>query len=141
MTGGSSSGVTVVSTIVSGGGTESATVLASPVFLGGSRNTAVNPDPASYVPAVNYRPYVAKSNVSAQIRVDLWARTAGVGCTARLYNMTDATTTATSSTVTATTATETTFPAALVAGKKYRLEIVSGTDGEAVYGIGQLESA
>jgi hypothetical protein len=74
------------------------------------------------------------------VRVDLWARTAGVGVTARLYNVTDATVTGTSAKITATTATETTFSVALVKGKKYRLEIISDTASESAYGIGQLES-
>lgn len=110
-------------------------------YLGGSRNTALVPATAAYLPVVSYVPYVAASSFSARIRVDLWAKTVGVSCTARIYNMTDsAPVTPSSLAITATTATETSFVVPVEVGKKYRLEILGSADGEAVYGIGQLDA-
>lgn len=133
---GGSSGTPVVSV---GGG--SVTLLTSPAYLGGSRNTALAPSPAAYLPVVDYVSFRATTTGSARVYADLWARSAGVGVTARLYNVTDATVVGSSSKVTATTATEVSFDVALVASKVYRLELTSDTAGEAVYGIGRLDAA
>jgi hypothetical protein len=75
------------------------------------------------------------------VRAELWAVHAGVGCTARLRNITDGTTAGTSSKITATTPTETIFVVTLAAGKKrYRLQLVSDTANEDVYGMGRFEA-
>ena len=126
-------------TVGSGGTAVSSWI--SPAYLGGSRNTAVTSDGATYQPVSNGVPFVAGVSFSGVLRVDLWAREAGVGVTVRLYNVTDATVDATTAKVTATVATETTVSVALVAGKKYRAEVVSDAAGKAVFAAAvQLES-
>lgn len=124
-------------TVVTGG-----TFLTGPTFLGGSREVA-QPMAASpaYTPVASYVPFVATSSFTGTVRVELWARTAGVGVTARLRNVTDSTTAGTSSTVTSTSPTEVTFSVSIVAGKKYRLEIISNAASQSAYGIGVLEAA
>lgn len=121
--------------------TTNTTALTSPYPLGGSRTSSI-PMAASpaYTAVLDWLPYVAGASFSARVRVSLWARGAGVSVTARLRNTTDGTTAGTSSAVTATTATETTFSVAIVAGKTYRLEVISGTASESAYAIGILES-
>lgn len=123
-----------------GGGGSTYNTFASPCGLGGSRGASI-PMAASpaYTPVLDWVPFVSAVSFSARVRVSLWARTAGVSVTARLRNTTDGTTVGTSAAVTSTTATETTFLAAVVAGKAYRLEVIGGTASESVYAIGTVE--
>jgi hypothetical protein len=69
----------------------------------------------------------------------IWARDSGVTVTARLRNVTDSTDVE-SDPVTSQTPTAEVFTVALVAGKEYRLELLSDTNGKGVYGIGQIQS-
>lgn len=134
--GGSGGGAGVALTGGSGGPTM---LLTSPVYLGGDRGASVPMgSPPAYTPVLNYLPFVAASTFTGRVRVDLWARHAGVGVRARLYNVTDSTSVL-SSLVTSIAAVETTFVVAIVAGKTYRLDIISDTNGESGYAIGQLE--
>lgn len=134
--GGSSSGV-----ISGGGGGGTVIALSSPFPLGGSRGTALGPAPAAWTPVVGWFPFVSAAAFSALVRVYLRARDAGIGVTARLYNVTDATAVSpTSGTITSQTDTMTTFTVALAAGKEYRLEILGSASGALVFGIGVLES-
>jgi hypothetical protein len=136
--GGGGSAVTI-----SGGGSSSggAVALSSPAYLGGSRIASVpmGASPA-YTPVLSWVPFYAAGSFSARVRVELWARSAGVAVTARLYNVTDSAVAGSSSAVTSATPVETSFTVAVVAGKAYRLEVVSGTASEGAYGIGQIES-
>lgn len=130
--------------VISGGsgGGSSTTTLSSPAYLGGSRIASV-PMGASpvYTPVLSWVPFYAAATFTGRVRVELWARTAGVGVTARLYDVTASAAVGTSSAVTSTTPVETTFAAVLTAGHAYRLEIISDTASESAYGIGQLEAA
>lgn len=124
-----------------GGGSTTIVNLSSPFPLGGARlsSLTVAASPA-WTPVIDWSTYRAASSFSVRVRVSLWARSVGVGVTARLYDISTATAAATSSKVTATTATETTFTAALTAGHQYRLEVLSDTASESVYAIGVLEN-
>lgn len=138
--GGGSSAATIGG--VSGGsGTTVITNKPSPSGLGGSRVSSV-PMAASptYTPVIDWIPYTAPASASYVVRVALWARAGGVSATARLYDITAASVVATSSPITSTTSVETTFTAALTAEHTYRLEIVSDTANESVYGIGVMEA-
>lgn len=137
-------GNTAVS-IVSGGSGSSGgtpTVVASPiwVYLGGSKSTSIAANPAAWVQVVNGIDYHPKVSFTAEVRVVIWARNAGVGVTARLHNVTDGTSVS-SSKVTSTTPTSEVFIATIEAGKEYQLELLSDTDGEGVYGYGSLQTA
>lgn len=113
----------------------------SPAYLGGSRNTAVTSDGVTFQPVSNNVPFVAGVAFSARLRVEVWARDAEVGVTARLYNLTDATAAATAAEVTATSPTEATVSVAIVAGKTYRVEVVSNVAGKAIFAAAaQLET-
>jgi hypothetical protein len=111
-----------------------------PTFLGGSRNESVAPSPAAYTPAPNFVLFRAPTTFSGLIRVDLWARRAGISCTARLYDVTASASAGNSSPITSQTATSTTFSASIVVGHVYRLELLPSSAGEGVYGIGTIES-
>ena len=124
-----------------GSGSSAASAAPTPAYLGGSRNTAIAASPVAWVPVVNFVPFTPSSSFTGLVRVWLWAKTAGVGVTARLYNTTDATTAGTSAKVTATTPQAGTFAAALVGGKTYQLEILNDTAGEPVYGLGSLQTS
>ena len=114
-----------------------------PIFLGGSREGSVPmAGTPAYTPILNYVEFTARTTFNAQVRVDLKARTGGVGVKARLYNVTDATAVAESSLVTSTSWTGTTFTSAVVAGKTYRVDVISDTASEDAYAAGaQLEAA
>lgn len=114
---------------------------ASPIFLGGSRQFALEPSPAAWLPVVDYVPFVAASAFAGLVRAEVSARRAGVSVSTRLYNVTDGVATAAGPVITATTSTEITFAATIAAGKKYRLELLSSAAGEGVFGIGSLEVA
>lgn len=109
------------------------------VFLGGSRTVSIAANPAAWTPVPNHLDFVSPVSVTAQVRVVLWARDSGVTVTARLRNVTDSTDVE-SDPVTSQTPTAEAFTVALVAGKEYRLELLSDTNGKGVYGIGQIQS-
>lgn len=119
----------------------SSTALSSPAFLGGSRNTSSAPNPVAWTPVPDYVPYTASASFGGRVRAELFARSAGITATCRLYNVTDSAVVATSSGVTSQTATEVTLLVGLTTGKKYRLEVISSSNGEGVFCIGSLESA
>jgi hypothetical protein len=86
-------------------------------------------------------PFTATTSFGGRVRAQIFTRNAGVTVTARLFNVTDAVAVATSSGVTSQTATEVTFLVSITEGKTYRLEVLSSSSGEGVFGIGVLESA
>jgi hypothetical protein len=135
---GSGSGAIVVT---GGGGSGSTTIVTSPAFLGGSRATAIAANPAAWSPVPNYMPFVASQSTSLRLRAYVFTRSASITVTVRLYDITAAAAVAgsTSAPVTSTTAVEVTATVAVIAGHAYRLEVLSGTNGEGVYGIGSLE--
>jgi hypothetical protein len=143
MGGGSSTG-SGVGSIVGGGGGGGGAALTAPAFLGGTDIAAI---PMASTPAYtdvwNSVPFFCTTNFVGLVRVWLWADDAGVTVTARLRNVTDSTTAGTSSGVTATArpSSPQTFNASLVAGKEYRLQVISGTASAAAYGIGSVEAA
>jgi len=113
----------------------------SPIHLGGTRNAPVAPSPADWVPVTNWIPFLADATFTGQVRVDVWARNAGITVTARLRNVTDALDWE-SDPVTSQSPTEKVIAGIpIVAGKRYRLEVLNSAAGEAVYAIGQLEHA
>jgi hypothetical protein len=116
------------------------TTLASPAFLGGARNAGVAANPAAWVTVPNYVPYVAPASFTGRLRVEIFARNAGVTVTARLFDVTAAAAVMTTSGATSQAPVEKTAVGPIVAGHTYRLEIQSGTNGEAVFGIGSLET-
>jgi hypothetical protein len=122
-------------TVVFSGG-----VTPGPAFLGGSRNTSIAANPAAYVPVPDFVPFTAATSFSGRVRADAWTRDAAISVTLRLRNVTDSTTTGTSSVVTSQTATEVTFNVTITAGKTYRLEMLSSANSKGVFGIGVLES-
>lgn len=136
--GGSSVSLAVASAVVPSGTTP--TTFHLHVDLGGARDRAIAKATAAWTPVVDYREFVAPISFSGRVRVTLWARNAGVGVTARLYNVTDASSVGSSDKVVGVTPTDKAFLVSLTAGKKYRLEILSDTNGEGVYGIGTLET-
>ncbi len=109
--------------------------------LGGSRAFSSAPNPAAWTPVHDYVSYTAKASFGGRVRAELFTRNAGITATCRLYNVTDSAVVATSSGVTSQTATEVTFLVGLATGKKYRLEVISSSNGEGVFCIGSLESA
>jgi hypothetical protein len=116
-------------------------LLGGPAYLGGARNTSVAPSPAAWTPVPDYVPFTATTSFGGRVRAQIFTRNAGVTVTARLFNVTDAVAVATSSGVTSQTATEVTFLVSITEGKTYRLEVLSSSSGEGVFGIGVLESA
>src|SRR5690606_28639646 len=99
-------------------------------YLGGARNTSETIGSAGvYEPVPQVVAYVAGATYTGRVRVSLRAGGAGETVTARLRNVTDSTTAGTSSGVTGVTFTEVTFVVAITAGKRYRLEITSDTNG------------
>jgi hypothetical protein len=127
--------------VTGGGGTGSTTIVTSPAFLGGSRATAVAANPAAWMPVPNYMPFVASQSTSLRLRAYVFARSAGISVTVRLYDITAAAAVSgsTSAPITSVVATEVTASIAVIAGHAYRLEVLNGTNGEGVYGIGSLE--
>lgn len=113
---------------------------ASNIFLGGSGNTAVAESPAAYTGVANFVIYDAFASFTGVVRVDLWARNAGISVTARLYNTTSAADVGTSSTVTSTSRTSVSFNVTIVSGNRYRLEVLSSATDEGVYCVGTLSS-
>lgn len=129
---------------LAGGGSSggsSTTVLASPFFLGGSRKFAEAANPAAWLPVIDFVPYTAPATFSGRIRVQLFARLAGIGVTARLFDITASSVVTTTSKVTNQTATEVTAVGVITTGHVYRLEMESDTNGGEVYAIGCLEAA
>lgn len=116
------------------------TVVSTVIALGGATAQSIHPNSGTYERVVNAMPFVAVADMTAVVRAELWARSGGVQVTARLRDIDTNTTVGTSSGVTATTPTLTTFTASLVAGRRYELQITSNTTGEAIYGIGSLQS-
>jgi hypothetical protein len=134
-----SSGGSPSATVITGNTT--ATVLSSPAFLGGSRNTGSAPNPAAWTPVVDYVLYTAPSSFGARVRAQTWARNGSISSQVRLYDVTAAAVVAAGGVVTSTTPTDTTFLVGLTLAHVYRLELLSGTNGETVFAIGSLESA
>jgi hypothetical protein len=128
------------STITGGGDGGGGTAPASPIYLGGSRQFALEPATATWLPVPEYVPFVAPASFAGQVRADIYARRPGVGAQARLFNVTDGTTVALSAVVTSTApGAAPPFDVAITAGKTYRLEGISTVDGEGVFVIGVLE--
>lgn len=121
-------------------GTNPVIVAGVHVYLGGSRNTGILRASPAYTPVVGYVPFVASTTFLGRVRVDLWARNAAIGCTARLYDVTVSSAAGTSSTVTSQTATPVDFTVAITAGHSYRLEVLPGAANQDVYCVGTLES-
>lgn len=131
------------SVILGGGGGGGGTSISTPVALGGV-DTAAVPMAATpvYTDVWNVLPFYPSVGFLGTVRVWLWARDAGVGATARLWNVTDAVAVGTSAVVTATSrpAVPATFTVSITAGKEYRLQIISNTSAKSVYGIGTVEA-
>lgn len=125
---------------VSTGGGVSTSAPPSPAFLGGSRNTAKALSPAAWTPVPDHVPFVAQASYNARIRVVCWAKSGSVSVATRLYNETTAAAAFTAAAVTSTSPTEVTAAGPVIAGHRYRLEMLSGTSGEGVFAIGSLES-
>lgn len=118
------------------------TVLSSPYPLGQTRTTGQAPNPAAWLPVVNYGLYTAPSSFGARVRAWAWApRNGAVNVTVRLYDVTASSVVAVGGSVTGTTPQPVTpFLVGLTAGHDYRLEVISGTNGEEVRAVGNLES-
>ncbi len=113
---------------------------ASPIYLGGSRQFALEPATAAWLPVPEYVPFVATADFAGQVRADIYARRPGVGAQARLFNVTDGTTVALSAVVTTNVpGPAPPFDVAIAAGKTYRLEGISTVSGEGIFVIGVLE--
>ncbi|OFW40513.1 MAG: hypothetical protein A3F70_00930 [Acidobacteria bacterium RIFCSPLOWO2_12_FULL_67_14] len=137
------SGVGGAGGVVSGGGAVAApSSLVLYVSLWGSRIASVPMGAVpAYTPVVDWREFVARVSFTGWVRVQLWARTVDVAVTARFYNMTQSASVGASDPITATTPTEAPpFSAPIVAGDRYRLEIITDTADESGYGIGDLEA-
>jgi hypothetical protein len=142
LTGGGSFGGGSISSGGSGGGSGApATGLtSSPVFLGGSIEASLALATAAWTPVYNVVPFIATNTFTGLVRAQVRARNASVSAQVRLYNVTDSTSEGASNTVTSQTLTKITpFLVSIVTGKEYRLEILSGTNNEGVYGNGTLE--
>lgn len=122
------------------GGTNPGVVVLPPFYLGGSRNTGIAAASPAYTPVPGYVPFVATSSFSGRVRTWLWARNSGVSATARLWDSTAAAAVGTSGAVVSQSPQAEVFLATITAGHTYWLEILSGAAGEAVYGLGTLES-
>jgi len=111
------------------------------ISLGGATEQAQTPNSGTYVRVVNAIPFVSPAAMSAVIRAELWGQS-GVQVTARLRDIDTGVTVATSSGVTSTTPSLTTFytTTALVAGRRYELQITSNNTGAEIYGIGSIQS-
>jgi hypothetical protein len=138
--GGSSSTIAVVSGVSGGSTGGGGAALAAPVYLGGSRTSSIAADTAAYTPVLDYVPYHATSSFTGRVRAIVRARDSGVSVTARLYDVTGATSAGGGSAVTSQSETASTFLVSITGGHEYRLEILSSGDGKGVYGIGQLEA-
>lgn len=126
---------------VSGGGGGSVTVLSSPFYMGGSQNTAVTMAAfGAGAPVPNAVPYFATASFTGRVRVSLKARTGGSGVTAYFVNLTDSTSVA-SSKVVSTTFNEIGFIVAVVAGKKYQVQLAIDVDGDGYCEYATLEAA
>lgn len=108
--------------------------------LGGSRNTAVAANPFAWTAAVDWVPYWPRVSGSVAVRVDLWARDAGVQAQARLWDYTTSEQVGISDGVTGTTVTPKLFTATVIVNHRYGLQITSDTNGAGVYTIGTLEA-
>jgi hypothetical protein len=122
-------------TIVGGGGPA---VTLGTVPLGGSRDRGKNPNPAAWVPVVDWVPYTAPATYNGKVRAQLRASSGSV--TVRLYNVTTSSVVATSGAITSTTETDITpFTVGLTANNLYRLEMTNSINGATVHAIGTLE--
>ncbi len=108
------------------------------VFLGGSRQFAAEPDPAAWVAVPEHVRFFPVADFTGHLYLELWARAAGVGVTARLFNLTDGVDAVTTETIVSTVPVSVTLPVTVRADKVYRLEVLPSIDGEAVFGIGTL---
>lgn len=120
-----------------------APIVPAPAFLGGTRTASQAPAPATWLPVLDWVPYRASSSFTARIRVDLWARNAGVSAQARLFNLTDNAPVdgCLTDVVTSQIAQSVVAVGTLEVGHTYRLEVLNGVSGEGVYAIGTLENA
>jgi len=122
-------------TVVTGGDVAS-------VFHGGSREMAVPMGaPPAWTPIVGWLPHVARATGTRRIRAALGARAAGVAVKVRWHNLTDGTDVE-SSWVTAVTPQvliETEFLVTEEAGKRYRLDVITDTNGVSAYALVQSE--
>lgn len=139
----SGGGTTVV---VVGGGSGGTTTMTSSVFLGGARkNLVVAPTGATendrWTPVPNYLPFIAPQSMGMLNRAFVAAVKAGIAVKVRLYDETAAAAVAgsTSAAITSTTTTEVSALIAVIAGHRYRQEIVNSVSGEGISGLGQLE--
>lgn len=125
-------------TLVAIGG---ASTLASPFSLGGSDQASVSMDtPPAYTAVLEAHYFYAPGSFTGVVRAWLWARTGGVGVRARLYDMTASAAVGTSALVTATArpSAPDAFAVTITAGHFYRLDIISDTNAESAFGIGDL---
>lgn len=126
--------------IVGGGVTIINTGSEGAISLGGGSAQAVVPGSGTYLRVENAIPFVATRTGSALVRVELWARNAGVTVTARLRDLTTSATAGTSSGITSQTPTLTSFSAPITAGRRYELQLTASAASEGVYGLGSLVS-
>jgi len=134
---GAGSGVAAVGTVVITVPTPAPSVAP----LGGSTSRSVVPGSGSWVAADDAVPYVAPQNRAVVLRAVLRARHSGVTVTARLRDLTAASTVCTTSGVTGTSATLVSASGVVTAGNRYELQLSADANGEGVYGIGSLEAA
>lgn len=128
--------------VVLGGGT-TGTALSSPAHLGGTDIAAIEAAEAAGWTRVKNAPsaFVAPGSFTGRVRVDLWAREAGAGVTARLLNVTDGTAVE-SSQVVSQTATPISFVVAILSGKTYQMQVKRTSGVGDVYANGAtLEAA
>jgi len=96
------------------------------------------PDPAAWVAVPEHVRFFPVADFTGHLYLELWARAAGVGVTARLFNLTDGVDAVTTETIVSTVPVSVTLPVTVRADKVYRLEVLPSIDGEAVFGIGTL---
>lgn len=113
-----------------------------PFTLGSARSRGQFPNPAAWLPVVDYATYKAPASFGAQVRAQAWApRNGAVNVTVRLYDETASSVVAAGTAVSGTTPQNVTpFSVGLTLGHVYRLEVVSSVNGEEVRAVGSLES-
>lgn len=127
-----------------GGGGSSVSTLGGVVAMGGSWSTFLRKPVAAWDAIPGHYIYYAQSTYTGRVRIYLWTKNSGITVQARLVRI-DAGPTYTlvsspSSVITADTATETTFNVDIVAGERYFIQIISGSNDEGVYAASaQLE--
>jgi hypothetical protein len=108
------------------------------VWLGGSRQFAVGPNPATWVPVPEYVRFHSAAAYTGKLYVELWARFSGVGVQARLFNLTDSVATAITEVVISNTPVLAVLPVTVEPQKVYRLEVLPSLPGEDVFALGTI---